>query len=80
MTLVNKLKKLGYRQYQDRKELFVKDIYEFYYIKINLTYDLKEIALKYVEYAFSGISNQDEIDNLQIAFNVMNSDLKEIEK
>jgi len=72
MTLVNKFKKRGYHQAQYRNELFVK---EFHELCINISFSKKRIT-----YAYDDFVNQSEIDNLQIAFNIMNNDIKEIEK
>ena len=76
MTLVNKLKKHGYHQAQYRNELFVKEFHEFY-INISLSDDMKKISKKRITYAYDDFVNQNEIDNLQIAFNIMNNDIKE---
>ena len=70
-----KLKKLGYRVMICENIMVGTKHFNEFYLDITLT---NEIITDYEVMGSSFIRNQSDIDNLQIAYNMLKSDLKEL--
>lgn len=77
MTLEEKMKEMGYEESGIFEERFEKELKD---LDLWLSISIKEDEINYYVGAYDFFSRQRQIDNLQIAFNNLKRDLKEIEK
>ena len=76
MELKDKLKALGYRVMTCENIMVGTKNFNDFYLDITLT---NGIITDYEVMGSSFVKNQSDIDNLQIAYNTLKSDLKELE-
>ena len=73
--LEQKLQELGY-EYIKHNDYFKKQYSRFIYISIELDKDKLKVNDYGVDYKTNYLKKQSQIDNLQLAFNVMQKDLE----